>query len=227
MNKLSLPQFIYITGCDGTGKSTQAKLLVEKLKSQGISPIHLWLRFPFFLSLPLLAYARLRKFSWYEEHNGVKHGYWEFQNSWIMRNVFPWLFLLDAAIASIWKVFLPHLLRKTIVCERFTIDMLADIEMGLKDDRFHKNLPGRLFLKLIPKNSSIIILDLDEASARTRRTDLSADKELGNRLVVYRRIAKDLRLSTLDSINPIDHVQNHIWQKILATGHSKWELTQK
>jgi thymidylate kinase len=214
VNKGVLPHFIYITGCDGTGKSTQAKLLEEKLQTQGVKPVHLWLRFPFLFSLPLLIYARWKKLSWYEEHNGVKHGYWEFQHSWVMRNIFPWLFLLDAFIASIWKVYLPILLGKTIVCERYTIDMLADIEIGLNDSSFHKRLPGTLFLNLLPKESRIVILDLDEETARNRRADLFSDTLLGKRLSTFRRLACDLVLQTEDSQNSIDLVHNRIWKYV-------------
>ena len=93
-------RFIYITGCDGTGKSTQARLLLAQLKASGIKARHLWLRYPFFLSLPLLAYARLRGYSWREKTGDMEYSYWDFHRSWLMRTIFPWALLLDAALAT-------------------------------------------------------------------------------------------------------------------------------
>src|SRR5690606_9788348 len=112
-------RFIYITGCDGTGKTTQANLLLKHLEAAGGRPRHLWLRFPFFLTLPLLVYARLRGFSWYEEHDGVRQGYWNFRRSWVLRTLFPWVLLVDATLAAVVKVHLPLWMGRTIVCERF------------------------------------------------------------------------------------------------------------
>jgi hypothetical protein len=106
------PNFIYITGSDGTGKTTQAHLLLEYLKNSGVNVQHLWLRFPFFFSLPLLAYARIRGYSYYEEKDGYRQGYWEFYRSRILRTLFAWVLLLDAAIATFRKVTLPLLAGK-------------------------------------------------------------------------------------------------------------------
>lgn len=206
----NLPRFFYITGCDGTGKSTQANLLVEALRARGIQPIHLWLRFPFFFSAPFLLYARWRKYSWSEEQQGVKHGYWHFQTSWLMRAIFPWVYLLDAAFASLWKVYLPLPFGRTIVCERFAIDMLADLEMGLGDPDFHRRAPGRFFYRLVPASARVVLLDLDEETAKSRRPDLLTDHLLGRRLQTFRDLAADYGLQVENSQRPVDDIQAHI-----------------
>ena len=75
-----MPRFIYITGCDGTGKTTQTRLLLEQFRLQGVKAKQVWIRFPFLLSLPLQAYARWRGLSWNEQSNGGRHGYWCFRS---------------------------------------------------------------------------------------------------------------------------------------------------
>src|SRR5687767_9986185 len=107
MNLPNAPRFLYLTGCDGTGKTTQADLLCAWLKQRSIQPRRVWLRFPFIFSLPLLAYARWRRLSWYEVVEGVRHGYWDFRTSILLKALFPWCLLLDAALAAVVKVYLP------------------------------------------------------------------------------------------------------------------------
>jgi len=90
---------VYITGCDGSGKTTQAALLIARLAAEERKPLRLWLRFPFRFSLILLLYARLRGLSWSETHGPVRHGYWNFQSDPLMRRLFPAVLWLDAALA--------------------------------------------------------------------------------------------------------------------------------
>jgi Cdc6-like AAA superfamily ATPase len=98
----NLPRCIYIAGCDGTGKTTQSDMLIRYLRAEGEKVVHRWLRNPFFLSLPFLVYARIRKYSWYETVDGNRYGYWDFRRSRILRTVFPWFLLVDGFLAAVW-----------------------------------------------------------------------------------------------------------------------------
>lgn len=207
-------QFIYITGCDGTGKTTQARLLLKQLKAKGVKVRHLWLRYPFFLSIPLLFYARLRGYSWREVQGGVRQSYWDFQSSWVMCRVFPWVLLVDAALAALWKVFMPMWRGEIIVCERFVLDMLVDLNIACGNNDLHRNLPGSLFLGLIPKSARVIILDLTAETARERRTDLLWDRRLEDRFLAYRILSKDLHLSIISSLLPAREVSTLIYAQI-------------
>ena len=208
--------FVYITGCDGTGKSTQARLMLEHYRAQGIEPDHLWLRFPFFLTLPLLVYARLRGLSWYEERNGVKQGYWDFRRSWLLRTLLPWVLLIDATGAAMFKVFRPLRRGKTIVCERFVFDMIVDLSLALGDPDFHRKLPGRLFLRLLPKGAHCTILTLDVDTLRQRRSDLEVDRLLSKRLDGFQRLAEDLNLPVLSSRESVEEVNRRVVERIMS-----------
>lgn len=203
-----------MTGCDGTGKTTQANLLSEQLHAAGIRTRQIWLRFPFFFSMPLLGYARLLGYSWYEETNGVRHGYWDFRRSWLMKNIFPWLLLLDATLAALWKVYLPLWSGCTLVCERFVLDMLADLAIACQEDQFTTHLPGRLFLHLLPHGSEVIFLDLDPTIIHSRRVDLVSDRMLIERLSAFRSLARQFNLPMLDSNQSISEVNCQIWEHL-------------
>lgn len=211
---MTCARFIYVTGCDGTGKSTQANLLLAYLEEQGIRPKHLWLRFPFFLTLPFLVYARLRGYSWYEEQDGIRQGYWDFRHSRLLRNLLPWVLLIDATFAAIGRVYLPLWLGRTLVCERFVLDMLVDLSIALGEPNFHSRLPGRWYLHLLPRDAAIIILDLDADTLRARRTDLRMDKHLEARLAGFRRLVEAQALNFLSSQESIETIRKKIQKMI-------------
>lgn len=212
----SHPLFIYITGCDGTGKSTQANLLRQRMAGEGIETSHLWLRFPFLFSLPLLVYARWRGYSWYEKNGNVRHGYWDFRQSHLLRLLFPWFMLCDATVATIHQIVIPQWSGKAIVCERFVLDMLVDMSLAF-GEKMHRTLPGKLFLRLLPAHTQVVILYLDEATTRERRADLVWDKRLAERLAVFNHLAADLSLPHFSSLIPVADLNDNIWQRVGVT----------
>ncbi len=209
-----LPRFIYIAGCDGTGKTTQSRLLLEQLHARGVKASRLWLRFPFFFSLPLLAYARLRGYSWHEVSGGARHGYWDFRRSWLMRSVFPWVLLLDAALASLLFVYIPLWLGNTIVCERFTLDMLVDLAVASKDCSIYDKLIGRMYLRLIPAKTNLFILNLDAGVIRQRRKNLKFDRKLDERVAAFRQILPFCKCVQIPCEYSIEYV-NKIIRKVI------------
>jgi thymidylate kinase len=208
------PRFIYLCGCDGAGKSTQARLLLARLESLGRRPRHLWLRFPFLLSLPLLVYARWRGYSWHEQAGATRHGYWDFRHSWLLRTLLPWILLVDALLAALRKVYIPLWLGRTIVCERFALDMLVDLSVALGDAELHRRLPGRLYPRLIPRGAALFVLDLDAETIRERRADLRTDRRLETRLDMFRRLSAERSLQVLTSMAPAEELSRRIQELI-------------
>jgi thymidylate kinase len=206
----SRPFFFYITGCDGTGKTTQADLLMQYLRGLGVRTKHVWLRFPFLFCLPFLAYARLRGHSWHEKYGNIRHGYWDFSHSWLLMRVFPWVLLVDALLYTMVRIYIPLCFGYTIVCERFVLDMLADLMTARQDLDFASSLPGRWFLKLLPKYRHVVFLDLDATVIRKRRQDLIWDRTLEEKLNAYRHLARLYDILTISSETSIEDVSSQI-----------------
>jgi hypothetical protein len=132
-----------------------------------------------------LFYARLQKISWYEVHDGIRYGYWDFCTSWLMRNIFPWLLLVDTFLAACWMIYLPLALGRTVVCERFVLDMLVDLSLAYKTSQFINSLTGLWLIRLIPAHCKVVVLDLEADLVRERRKDLVWDHRLGEKLNTF------------------------------------------
>jgi len=207
-------ELIYLAGCDGTGKSTQINQLIKRLRSRRKRVIHVWLRFPFFISLPLLACARLRGWSWVEMHAGRRIGYWDFSDSTIMQTIFPWALFLDSLLAAIWNVYLPLLAGFTVVCDRFVLDTLVDLETGLGQVHIPAKAPQTWFPRLIPSKAKVAILDLAVDQIRSRRADLLFDQNLAARLELYRDLSVTFGYPLISSLPSIDDVHTEVYRRI-------------
>jgi hypothetical protein len=189
---------------------------MARLARDGVRQRRVWLRYPFLLSVPLLAYARWRGHSWHEEIGDVRYGYWAFDRSRLIKTVLPWTMLADATIAACRRIYWPLWRGYTIVCERFVLDMLVDLAVGLGDAAFHTRLPGRLYPHLIPREGVVICLDLDVAAICARRPELAQDRCLAARLALYRRLAADRGLVSLSSALPVQRVSQQIADTVAA-----------
>jgi hypothetical protein len=77
-----------------------------------------------------------------------------------------------------------------LVCDRFVVDILADLMAGLDDPGFDERMPGRLFLALLPRDTRVIILDLDTSIAQQRCPELRGDRSHTQRRAIYLDVAR-------------------------------------
>lgn len=172
MKRKEEPELICIIGVDGVGKTTHVEKVFSELKKEGVSCKYAWFRFCHFLSLFLLAYCRVVGLTIYEIKNRQKIGRHEFYRSKIISFLYPWVLFIDILPLYFMKIFVPLRFGYTIICDRFIYDTLADLMIDLNDFEIHKKIVGKLYLRLIPKNTKVVLLDLDESIIRERRKDL-------------------------------------------------------
>jgi hypothetical protein len=190
--------------------------LTADLARRGIGWRHVWLRYPFFVSVPLLAYARWRGYSWHEARGAARHGYWSFSGSRLLRALLPWTLLIDAALAALCRIYLPLWLGHVVVCERFVLDVLVDLAVAFDEPDLYARLPGRLYLHLIPRRSAVVCLDLDVPTTRARRPDLGWDRCLPARVAAFRRLAAACGVPAVSTVAPVERVHAEIQHLVHA-----------
>jgi hypothetical protein len=149
-----------------------------------------WLRFPHLSCAPLLAYARWRGYSREETVDGARHGYWEFDRSWLMSRVFPWFLLFDAWLLALLKVYLPLARGRTVLCDRCVLDTLVDLMAGLADSHFDERLPGRCLFSPLGPPGLVVVIDLDTATCCRRSPELAGDRTHALRRALYLDLAR-------------------------------------
>ncbi len=192
-------RFIYITGPDGSGKTTFLEDVESQLKSQNFKTIQVWIRSPKILSKPLMAYCRLVGLTKYTTIEGIKYGKHEFYKSSFVSWLFPILQLIDFRIK--WNFHSANNKKndEVLLFDRFSLDTLADLMVDTNRFDLHKTKIGRAFINLIPNGAKIVIPRVSEETIRMRKKDTLYDEHLNKKIKVYRILSNDLNIKTIDN----------------------------
>jgi thymidylate kinase len=169
---------ISIFGPDGSGKSTQARLLAAYLASRGFKVKVVWIK-----SFHTLAYVLSRLYQKLSPRSVELNMYGHIIRikplcqGKLRRPIWAWIEFISIAPKIFIEVYLPSLVGKTIIAERYLIDSMVSIAYAIDDDKIDSKLITRIFLHLIPKNSVLIHLDSDYETVRKRRQNLTDPEE--------------------------------------------------
>lgn len=188
---------IYLTGSDGSGKSSLLAALKKELEEKGVYVTSVWIRSPKVLSKPLMAYCRLMGYTKYFVVDGMKYGYHNFSNSSFVSWLYPYLQYLDLRMV----MFLRKRPKGVVFYDRFVLDTLADLMVSTRRMDLHKKQIGMAFLRFVPSSTAIFVVDVDEEIIRIRKKDTLHDPNLALKIRVYRILANDLGLELLDNNN--------------------------
>jgi dTMP kinase len=128
--------------------------------------------------------------------------------------------MLDYGIQLLFKVRLPLLLGKTVICDRYVYDTLVDF---VADFRLSGDKIAQLFsippLDLFAKPDLVFVLDLAESVASRRKGDATRGflEYLTARRNLYLEIAKRFHASVLDA-SDFQKVQQLITNTIESAG---------
>jgi thymidylate kinase len=209
---------IYLTGADGSGKTTYLEKLDKGLKSRGVKTKHIWIRSPKIFSKPLMLVCRIIGLTTYQTIDGIRYGKHEFHKSILVSSIFPFLQLIDFKIKWLLEK------RKinpseTLLFDRFSIDTLADIMVDTKNYNLHKTWVGRSFLKYIPKDSKVLVMYVEESNIRQRKKDTLYDDHLASKIKVYQLLSNDLNLRVVDNNRSSELVQKEIFNIVFYEGN--------
>jgi len=203
---------IAICGIDGSGKTTQIKLLEKYLKRRGFKVKRVWLRWTAFLSYPFLALCRLLGYTKWKtiSRSNVRYVERRFYMNRALARLWPWLFTLDTFIHSTFKIEARRILGYTILCDRFIPDIIVDLICETRDYQLPNRLVGRLLLSLIHKDSKLVIMDVDEVTAYNRKYDIPSIDYIKERRKLYLTLAKALGMPIINGKREVNKVHKDI-----------------
>jgi len=189
-----IPASIIFFGPDGSGKTTQADLLVGALEKSGVKTRKLWLRslhtLAFMISRVAMRVLNLENI--YEFRAKYSHKKF-FQGIWY---VIEFISILPIIV---FKFRLPLTQGYTIVAERYVIDWIASLSYASRNDSMPDSFLAKAVLSFIPKNSLLIYVDASfEAICSRGRTEDSFEYiEFQRRF--YQNMAKTLNCVIIDT----------------------------
>jgi thymidylate kinase len=214
--KKSPGRMIIISGVDGCGKSSQLDWIREELEKSGQEYVYVNLRWASYLSYIPLGLARLlgyapRKFSARANTNLIHHRYQDF---WLMKAVWPPLFVIDMWIDAMFKVIIPMKQGKVVICDRFVVDGIVDVAAMIDAPHLLDSNFAIWLLMLLPPHAENIIIDIEPETAYDRKLDVPTLDSLVSRQPLFLHLAKKMSLPVVDGNQEFTEVQKQI-SKIL------------
>lgn len=169
--------FIHFFGADGTGKTTQGRMLSKYMKKKGIK--NKLVRIRSGRTLASILYEFFKKF----DSNLVELG----GDGRVIRinslrtsfdkKIWCSIEFLSILPMLLRSVFIPMALGKIIIAERYMIDAVATIAYIINDPSWSEHFLAKLLLKFIPRNSIFILLDANYKDIAERKGSSVDPKE--------------------------------------------------
>lgn len=224
------PPLICFTGIDGCGKSTQTRMLKQRMQDAGLDTATVWTGGRPYVSRPLvrLVKRRLRapvqradlSFDTRSAGGDVSEEFDEyltksnamFRKHWLLRRGWTDVSLIEHAVEANLAV-QPHLRAgRAVICDRYLYKSIVNLAILL--DLELTELPGLLrhpAVRLVPRPDLYFLMDLPATVAAARKTDLPSLEYVARRVPVYRALAAYARMPVVDATQTPDEVAQDVW----------------
>jgi thymidylate kinase len=233
---------ICLTGIDGCGKSTQVKMIAERLTAEGWDTVRLWTGGNKTVSRPLVRAGqyllqaprrgRDRRFyardaarqslsEEFSDYLGSSHRLFRHR---LLRRAWTDLALFEHAL-EISMAVTPHLRGgQAVVCDRYIYRTIVNLAVLL-------DIPvaglARLLrhpaLRLIPRPSWYILLDAPAEVGYARKQDLPSLNYVERRVPIYRGLAAMTNMPVVDATQSPQAIHEHIWH-IVSKGLAGFDV---
>lgn len=212
--------FICITGIDGSGKTTQAKKLVKNLSLNGIKSKYVYARGLSIILKPFLIVGNLLFLHGtainkdYESYSDTKKEILKKHN--FLSKIFYKILFLDYYLQLLYKVKIPLLLNKNIVCDRYIYDTVITnfaVDTECSDDEIFSLIERGL--SFLPTPDIIFLIDISEEVAYKRKNDIPAIGYLINIRKYYLSIANRYNMIKINGTGRMEDIEREIFDKTL------------
>ena len=210
---------ICFTGMDGTGKTTLSKNLVKSLKEREIECKYVYARLTPFISKPFMVIGRLiflhgkNMFENYSDYSNTKRTAIE-RNSFLSR-IYQQILLLDYMLQIFFKVKVPQIFGKNIVCDRYIYDTVItdlSVDMNYSKDKVINMLDN--LLRIFPEPDTTLLIDVPEEIAYQRKNDTPSIEYLRERRDTYLNVGNKYKMVILDGTKKLEELQCEIEKEI-------------
>jgi len=209
MNKGHL---IVFCGIDGSGKTTQAQLLINELTRKGFPASYVWMRWEQVLVRPLTRKwkSSIKKETGHsdgraKENKKKKH---KLLSNPFFRRLWLAAFFVDYGLQILFRLRVRLMKKELIVSDRMFYDSVIDqaINLGSNRDWLLDNLNSSWMRIIFPQPDIVLYIDCPGEIAFRRKDDAPDLEYLTDRRELYRQLAERYEWVRLDGTQPIDEI---------------------
>ena len=200
---------IIFTGIDGSGKSTLSKTLAERLGKENIKTRTLW----WFSAENSLIRRTLRLLSGRGKGESAENGEGKLPKSSLVQKLYQYIVLLDYQRQTIFSVWLPLMLGKNVICDRYVYDIVISFtkEFNYSEAKTRKMMST--LLKLSPKPDIAFFVDVPVEVAIQRKHDIPSISHHEELKKLYNNFIRD-EMIVLDGTKSLDKLNDNIWNVV-------------
>lgn len=217
-------QQIYLLGIDGSGKTTLAKALVEKINERNIQAQYFYgQHFAIFLA-PLRWFTKktfMKTTSFEKDYKNYSKTKTKMSSKYrLFAYIYSFVWLFDYFFGTIFrKLFLIKRISKIIVFDRYFIDIVVNISQTLNLSESHMFSLLKISNHLFPMPNHIFYIDIPEEIAFLRKTDVPSIEYLIERSARYEKIIQIIPNQVVDGSQAIDKIIDSIWSGLELEFH--------
>jgi len=215
---------IVFCGIDGSGKTTQAQLLVDALMNRGLPASYVWARWEQILVRPLTRKWKsiIKKETGHLDGRAKENK--QKKRKLLSNPVLRWLwlgaFFIDYGLQLLFKVRVRLMRKELIVSDRMFYDSVIDqaINLGSNRDWLLDNLDSPWMKIIFPEPDVVIYIDCPGEIAFTRKDDAPDVEYLTDRRALYKKLAGKYGWFEIDGTHSVDdiaaQVKDIVYQKL-------------
>jgi thymidylate kinase len=206
-------------GIDGSGKTTQAKLLVDWLASKGVKSMYVWSRGEVRAVRSLLLFMGRRALGTSAREisiDGKSYREYQSRKSRLMEN---------SLVRMLWSAmtYVEHLIQINldirrrmqdgcvVVCDRYQWDSSIDMAvLNKKDPEWLSSRLNRFMWKFVPRPAITFFIDIPPEEAIKRKNDIPSYDYVKERAECYRYLAKCHPFTVINGCADVTAVRNEI-----------------
>ncbi|VAW52100.1 hypothetical protein MNBD_GAMMA05-632 [hydrothermal vent metagenome] len=205
---------ISVMGIDGCGKSTLSIPLAENISSYEKSTINTWatlkpvLLKPVILLTKFLFVRKHNKFDDYDKHIKAKNA--GVNKLKFTHKIYFMVMLIDYIPQAFFKVTLPKMLGKYVICDRYYHDLIIDYAITISLDSKKISPYIKIAEFFVPKPDLQYYLHVESETSLSRKDDIPSIAYLEQRKSYYDYLAEKLDIKKLSGEDTADINCQHI-----------------
>ena len=216
---------ICISGIDGCGKTTQAKLLVKFLQEKGFDVQYAWLRWepslrrPFSFFRWALGKTKKKKYLVKKDLEKIRHTEWKSFKARVLSYHFIRHLWWTYACADYYFTSRKNIRKldsTIVVVDRYIIDFIIDQSLNMRVNNVDtKKLLNNIFLRKFKLPDFSVIIDLPASKGYARKLDGTTLEYLKDREKRYKDIQSSKNTQHVNGLNEINIVAGEIVELVM------------
>ena len=222
---------VTFSGVDGSGKTAQITSLLKALNVCELKTKYFWYRYgsskftASFIKIGKLLFSNTNAQSTSDIGCRIQERKSYLRNR-LIRLLWSWFVLVELSLKYSVEVRLSLLLGRIVVCDRYILDAVVELDSYLADNNIHNRVYSGLLKFLNPSPSRAFLLDISPEIVMDRNHENIPKAHLEKQILLYCRMAKEHNVTIIDA-GQFEGINDNLVHAILTDYYNNFRSLAK